>query len=152
MCTFWAINPHHSSAEKYCCCPILQLGKVRHRLSNLPKITQLARADPSYKSKQSDLKACAFNMPFPSLLGPIPVAGEQHRAGREKFHQAWASFCESLQLVVAAAGAPASGRQRLRKVLSPVGREPGPLLRRGRQGEGGRADVEGAPGPGDRPS
>ena len=27
VCTFWAINPHDSSMEKYCCCPILQLGK-----------------------------------------------------------------------------------------------------------------------------
>ena len=37
--------------------------------------------------------------PLPSLLVPIPIGGEQHGAGREKFHQACASFCESLQLV-----------------------------------------------------
>ena len=83
VCTFWAINPHHSSTEKYCCCPILQLGKVRHRLSNLPKITQLARADPSYKSKQSDLKACAFNKPFAFLACPHPSRGWAAR-GRER--------------------------------------------------------------------
>lgn len=73
--TFWAINPHDSSREKYCCCPILQLGKVRHRLSNLPKITKLARADPGYKSKQSDLKAYAFNMSFTFLACPHPNRG-----------------------------------------------------------------------------
>ena len=83
VCTFWAINPHDSSMEKYCCCPILQLGKVRHRLSNLPKITQLARADLSYKSKQSDLKACAFIMPFTFLAGPYPSRGWAAR-GRER--------------------------------------------------------------------
>lgn len=43
-CILLGTNPH-SSREKYCCCPILQLGKVRHRSGNLPKITQLARAD-----------------------------------------------------------------------------------------------------------
>lgn len=73
--TFWAINPHDSSRERYCYCPILQLGKVRHRLSNLPKITQLDRADLGYKSKQSDLKAYAFNMPLAFLACPHPERG-----------------------------------------------------------------------------
>lgn len=31
--------------------PTSQMGKVRHRVSNLPKITQLARADLGYRSR-----------------------------------------------------------------------------------------------------
>lgn len=112
----------------------------------MPKITQLARADLGYKSKQSDLKAYAFNMPLlPSLLVPIPIGGEQHGAGRETAHQACV-ICESLQLVVAAAGPHASGKTRLKKVLSPVGRGAGPLLRHGRQEKVGELDVGRSPG------
>lgn len=125
------------------------MGKIRHReISNLPKITQLATADLGFKSKQSDPKPCAFNMPCTFLAGHHP---SRRRAAveRETFQQANASFCESLQLVVATAGGPASGRQRFKKVLSPVGRELAPLLRPGRQGDGGGTDVKEALEPGD---